>query len=284
MKNILVISGKGGTGKTCITSSFAVLAQDKVIADCDVDAANLHILLEPQIVEEHEFYSGRRFEIEESKCTQCGQCTRLCRFDAISDYRIDPFSCEGCAACFYGCPSDAILATDRLCGYWFISQTAYGPMVHARLNIAEENSGKLVTQVRQGAQKIAEETQADYVIIDGAPGIGCPVIASLSGVDLAVVVTEPTISGFHDLKRVVDLAEGFDINYIVCINKYDLDETKTAQIEQWCTHKEIAVAAKIPFDPKVVDAVVNRYPPVLIRDSRVSLEITKLWDAVLTNC
>jgi MinD superfamily P-loop ATPase len=194
VKQIVVISGKGGTGKTILTASFAALAQNKVMVDCDVDAADLHLLLQPEIKERHEFRSGMTARINAEICEQCGQCISVCRFDAISkDFIVDPVSCEGCTICSYVCPAGAITLEENISGEWFISNTKYGPLVHAKLGIAEENSGKLVMQVRQAAKEIAEKDNLDYVIIDGPPGIGCPVIASLSGVDLAVIVTEPTL-------------------------------------------------------------------------------------------
>ncbi len=193
MKQIVVISGKGGTGKTVITASLAALARSKVMADCDVDAADLHLLLNPKIKEKHEFRSGKTAIIDKKLCQQCGKCIAACRFNAISeDFTVDPVSCEGCGFCSHICPAEAIEMRENISGEWFISDTRFGPLVHARLGIAEENSGKLVTLVRQKAKESAENRGLDWVIIDGAPGIGCPVIASLSGVDCALVVTEPT--------------------------------------------------------------------------------------------
>lgn len=278
MKEILVISGKGGTGKTCVTASFAALAENKVIADCDVDAANLHMLLNPKVIEDHDFYSGYTVHINEDKCTQCGICLGVCRFDAIRNYQIDQLLCEGCCVCVHACPNEAIDFQNRMCGHWFVSETAYGPMVHARLGIAEENSGKLVTQVRKAATEIAEKQGIDLIITDGAPGTGCPVIASLSGVDLAVIVTEPTVSGLHDMERVVKLAAGFGVKCMVCINKFDLDEEKTQEIEAWCYDNGISVGARIPFDKKVTEAVVKQRPPVEIEGSKAAVEIRNLWD------
>jgi MinD superfamily P-loop ATPase len=280
VKEVLVISGKGGTGKTCITSAFAALAKDKVTADCDVDAANLYMLLNPRVVEEHEFYSGYTVRIDEDKCTECGICVGVCRFDAIHNYRIDELLCEGCCVCVHVCPHEAIDFQNRMCGHWFVSDTDYGPLVHAKLGIAEENSGKLVTQVRKTAAEVAKKHGADLIITDGAPGTGCPVIASLSGVDLAVIVTEPTVSGIHDMERVIKLADGFGVKCMVCINKYDLDEEKTKEIEIWCYDKGISLGAKIPFDKKVNDAVVKQRPPVEVEDSAAAVQMRNLWDKV----
>ncbi len=277
MKEILIISGKGGTGKTCITASFAALAKNKVMADCDVDAANLHLLLNPEVKEEHEFVSGNLLQIEKDKCTQCGICIGVCRFKAIKNYIIDPLLCEGCCVCAYACPNEAISIDDRLCGHWYLSNTKYGPMVHAKLGIAEENSGKLVTQVRKAANEVGANNNVDYIITDGAPGIGCAVIASLAGVSIAVIVTEPSRSGLHDMKRIVELAGKFKVKSLVCINKFDLDGKTTKEIEAWCYDNGISVVAKIPFDPMVNQAVVNQFPPVEQRDSKAAEEIEKLW-------
>jgi len=212
MKQIVVISGKGGTGKTVITGAFASLAKNKVMADCDVDAADLHLLLQPKIKERHDFRSGLSALIDKKICQQCGKCIAACRFDAItSSFVIDPISCEGCGFCSHICPAGAIKMKENLAGEWFISETRFGPMVHAKLGIAEENSGKLVSLVRQQAKDLAEKGNYDWVIIDGAPGIGCPVIASLTGIDCAVVVTEPTLSGLHDALRVIEVTSHFNV-------------------------------------------------------------------------
>jgi MinD superfamily P-loop ATPase len=231
MKEIVILSGKGGTGKTSIVASFAALAQSKVLADCDVDASDLHLLLSPSMKEESEFWSGQVAFIDKEKCTQCGLCQDLCRFEAIDDFKVDPISCEGCGFCSHVCPADAITMKESLSGRWFISETKYGPLVHARLGIAQENSGKLVALVRQHAKQIAERDGLDYIISDGPPGIGCPVISSLSGANLALLVTEPTLSGIHDLERVLSVCHHFGIPALVCVNKYNLNEDNTHQIE-----------------------------------------------------
>ena len=218
MKEIVILSGKGGTGKTTIVGSFAALAERKVLADCDVDAADLYLLLSPSRKQKSEFWSGQVAVINEEKCTQCDLCQELCRFDAIIDFKIDPVSCEGCGFCSHICPVEAITMRENMAGHWFISETKYGPLVHARLGIAQENSGKLVAVVRQQAKKIAENEGADLIISDGPPGIGCPVISSLSGVSLALLVTEPTLSGMHDLERVLGVCHHFGIPALVCIN------------------------------------------------------------------
>ncbi len=280
MKEIVVLSGKGGTGKTSIVGSLAALAKDKVLADCDVDAADLHLLLKPSLKEKTEFWSGQVAVIDEEKCNQCGLCQELCRFDAIKDYRVDPVACEGCGFCFHICPVDAITMEENLSGQWFISDTKYGLLVHARLGIAQENSGKLVAQVRQKARQIAQESNLDYIISDGPPGIGCPVISSLSGANTALLVTEPTLSGIHDLERVLGVCRHFGVTAVVCINKHDLNEENTRRIEGYCAEQGISVAAKIPFDNAVTEAMVQGKPVVEYSSGRVSQEIEKLWDSI----
>ena len=281
MKQIVVISGKGGTGKSVITGSFASLAKNKVMADCDVDAADLYLLLHPAVKETHEFSGGKTAFIDESRCTQCGKCQEVCRFEAIDNYVVNPISCEGCGVCFHICPEKAIKMVDNLSGKWFVSQTKYGPFVHAKLGVAEENSGKLVTLVRQNAKLIAEKGKKDFVIIDGPPGIGCPVIASLSGVDIALIVTEPTLSGIHDLERIAGVAHHFGIKSLVCINKYDLNLVVTRKIEEYCRHNNIELVGEIPFDISVTEALVRGLPIVEYSNNQVTAEIKNLWEKIL---
>jgi len=281
MKQIVVISGKGGTGKSVITASFASLAKNKVMADCDVDAADLYLLLHPTVKETHEFSGGKTAFIDERRCSQCGKCQEVCRFEAIDNCVVDPISCEGCGVCFHICPEKAIKMVDDLSGKWFISETKYGPFVHAKLGIAEVNSGKLVTLVRQNAKFIAEKEKRDFVIIDGPPGIGCPVIASLSGVDIALIVTEPTLSGIHDLERIVGVAHHFGIKGVVCINKYDLNLIITQKIEEYCRHNNIELVGKIPFDISVIEALVRGLPIVEYSNNQVTHEIKNLWEKIL---
>jgi len=280
MKEIVVLSGKGGTGKTSIVGSFAAIAKSKVLADCDVDAADLHLLLQPTVREEHEFWSGQVAIIDGEKCTQCGLCQELCRFEAIEDFRVDAVSCEGCGFCYHICPAEAITMTENLAGQWSISDTHYGPLVHARLGIAQENSGKLVATVRQQAKQIAEKHGVDYIISDGPPGIGCPVISSLSGANLALLVTEPTLSGIHDLERVLGVCHHFGVQAMVCINKYDINEDNTRQIERYCQSQGVEVAAKIPFDNAVTEAIVQGLPVVEYSQSKVTHEIDSLWQHI----
>jgi MinD superfamily P-loop ATPase len=277
MKEIVVLSGKGGTGKTSIVASFASLAQSKVLADCDVDAADLHLLLKPKVKEEKEFWSGQVAFIDEEKCTECGLCQELCHFEAIKDFKVDPISCEGCGFCYQVCPVDAIDMKDSMSGHSFISETKYGYLFHARLGIAQENSGKLVALVRQNAKLMAERENLDYIITDGPPGIGCPVISSLSGANLALLVTEPTLSGIHDLERVIGVCRHFGVPVLVCINKYDINEVNTSRIESYCNSEGIEVAAKIPFDNVMTEAIVEGLPVVEYSDNGVTRQIKELW-------
>jgi len=280
VKEVVVLSGKGGTGKTSIVGSFAVVAKNKALADCDVDAADLHMLLRPTVKEENEFWSGQVAVIDEEKCTQCGLCEQVCRFDAIKDFKVDPISCEGCGFCYQVCPAEAVTMKECLSGHWFIAETPYGPLIHARLGITEENSGKLVALVRQNSRLIADKNGLDYIITDGPPGIGCPVISSLSGANLALIVTEPTLSGIHDLERVLSVCSHFGIPPLVCINKYDINEENTHQIEQFCLGQGVEVVSKIPLDNAVTEALVQGLPVVEYSRNRVSQEIEALWQRI----
>jgi len=281
MKQIAIISGKGGTGKTVLTASFASLADNKVMVDCDVDAADLHLLLHPIVKEKQEFTGGKTANIDLKLCIECGKCIEVCRFDAINDdFEVDPIACEGCALCSYICPAEAIVMKDNKSGNWFISETKYGPLVHAKLNIAEENSGKLVAKVRQIAKEIAEQNDMNYVIIDGPPGIGCPVIASLTGVNTAVIVTEPTLSGIHDMKRVFEVASHFEIDTKVIVNKYDLNEDKTESIKSICEEENVDLVGLIPFSREVSESIVKGLPIVEYMENDVSKEIISIWQKI----
>lgn len=281
MKEVVILSGKGGTGKTSIVASFAALAQNKVLADCDVDAADLYLLVEPEVKKSEEFWSGQVASIDKEKCTECGLCQEKCHFGAIRDYTVDEVSCEGCGLCSRVCPVDAITIKPSITGYWFISDTRYGTLVHAKLGIGEENSGKLVTIVRNNAKLVAEERKLGYIISDGPPGIGCPVIASLSGASLALLVTEPTLSGIHDLERVLALCRHFGIPPVVCINKYDINEENSYRIEDYCHKEGVEVAAKVPFDNVVTEALVHCLPVVEYSSNGVALQIKELWQIIL---
>jgi MinD superfamily P-loop ATPase len=282
MKELVIISGKGGTGKTSVTGSFAALAENAILADCDVDAADLHLLLSPDVQKEHDFYSGYEAIIRTDDCTGCGLCEELCRFDAISSedgvYRISPFGCEGCGVCVEFCPAKAIDFPEALCGKWFQSQTRHGQMVHAKLGIAAENSGKLVATVRDQAKKAAEAAGSDWLIIDGPPGTGCPVIASISGVDAVLIVTEPTLSGEHDLLRVLQLSNHFKIPAFICVNKWDINPDMTARIEEAAGNAGATVLGRIPYDSSITQAQIQGQSIVEWNDGAASNSIQTLWE------
>ncbi len=282
MQELVIISGKGGTGKTSIVSSLASLAENMVLCDADVDAADLHLIMAPNIIQSTDFQGGNTAVINSEKCTGCGLCRRLCRWNAISeDYVIDSIECEGCGVCYYFCPEKAIDFPPNTCGEWYISETRFGPMVHARLGIAEENSGKLVTLVRNEAKKIAKEKNLQMIITDGAPGVGCPVIASIGGADMLLVVTEPTVSGVHDLLRVVELADFFRIPAMVCVNKYDLNPEKTKEIENLALSRNLPFLGGIPFDTAFTKSMVqgmNLFE--YTSDSPACLAVKEMWTKI----
>jgi MinD superfamily P-loop ATPase len=284
MKQIAVLSGKGGTGKTTITASLAVLATNAVIADCDVDAPDLHMLLHPQIMETYDFKGSKLAVIDETKCTQCGLCREKCRFDAITEnFQVDPLACEGCGVCTIVCPTSAVTLTERISGHAYVSKTKYGLMSHAMLSPSESNSGKLVTLVRQNAKILAQKENANFIIIDGPPGIGCPVIASVTGVDVGLIVTEPTMSGIHDLERALQLLKHFNVPPIVCINMYDINKENTEQIVRFCKKNGAHVAGKIPFNPIVTEAMVEGKPvQEYAPGSDVAREIGVVWKSILS--
>lgn len=284
MKKITILSGKGGTGKTTITAAFAVLAKKAVIADCDVDAPDLHMLLHPEILETREFRGSKIAVIDETKCVKCGVCREKCRFDAITqNFTVDPFSCEGCGVCTIVCPVNAVTLTEKISGYAYISKIKHGFMAHALLNPGESNSGKLVTLVRQNAKLLAEKERNNLIIIDGPPGIGCPVIASVTGVDAGLVVTEPTMSGIHDLERALRLLRHFNVRPFVCVNMYDINEENTNKISRFCEENSVEVVGNIPFNPVVTEAMVNgktviEYSP----ECDVAKEIKAIWNRLCT--
>lgn len=288
MKEIVVISGKGGTGKTSIAACFAALSESAVLADCDVDASDLHLILKPDIKQTTDFIGGKRAQIVAEKCIGCGKCKELCKFDAIKlngpansiikkTFAIDPVRCEGCKVCVEFCPANAIDFKDCVNGQWFISDTRFGPMVHARLGIAEENSGKLVTLLRKEAKRIAEEQKMELLIVDGSPGIGCPVIASITGADLVLIVTEPTLSGQHDLQRVAELAANFKIPALVCINKADINPEITEEIEKDAENKGLKVAGRIRYTQDFTKAQIAESTVIEYTDGEVSEDIKSLW-------
>ena len=258
MKQLAVISGKGGTGKTTITAAFASIAENAVIADCDVDAADMHLILKPRVLVKEDYYGLELARIDPELCIECGQCREFCRFGAVTEnLEVDPHSCEGCAVCTIVCPERAVSMEKRISGQFFSSETRFGPMAHARLGIGEEASGKLVSAVRSNAKKLAEQYHKDLIIIDGPPGTGCSAIAAITGTDLVLVVSEPTVSGIHDLKRVFELAAHFQIPVVVCINKYDINEENTRLIEKLCTELGIPVLGRLPYDDIATKAMLK---------------------------
>jgi MinD superfamily P-loop ATPase len=282
MKELVIISGKGGTGKTSIISAFAAMAENKVLCDADVDAADLHLIMAPAILEHHDFTGGNKAVINKDRCTECGLCRELCRWDAISeDFVVDTISCEGCGVCWYFCPEKAIDFPEKTCGEWYISDTRFGPMVHARLGIAEENSGKLVTLARQEAKKLAEARGLNLILTDGPPGVGCPVIASMGGATAVLIVAEPTVSGRHDMERVAQLAAHFRVPALLSINKFDLNPDEAQTIEDVATAHNIRVLNRVPFDPAFTRAMVQGKTIVEFDgNSEGNKAVRKMWDQV----
>ena len=291
MKELVVISGKGGTGKTSITASLATLAESVVIADCDVDAADLHLVLEPTIRRREDFSGGSKASIHAESCTVCGECVEVCRFEAIHfdgpqnelvhrTFRVDPVACEGCGLCAHFCSYEAVEFKPATNGEWYVSDTRSGPMVHARLFAGEENSGKLVSVVRREARELAEREGKELVLIDGSPGIGCPVIASLSGVDQALIVAEPTLSGQHGSRRVMELIEHFGISACLCVNKWDLYPELTAELEREAAARGLAVLGRIRYDRAVTDAQVELRTIVEHTTEGVGADVRELWQSL----
>lgn len=286
MKELVVVSGKGGTGKTSLTACFAVMAGSAVVADCDVDAPDLHLLLAPQTIARHEFRSGRQATIRPADCTGCGACAEACRFGAIRSragsprYSVDPVACEGCGVCVDLCPSGAVDFHERVCGEWMVSLTRCGTLVHARLAVGGENSGRLVSTVRREARLVGERSGAEILIVDGPPGIGCPVIASLTGADLALVVTEPTVSGEHDLGRLLALADHFRVPIAVCVNKWDINPELAQSIETASHERGVGLAGRIGYDPGVTRAQQDGRTAVEAEAPSAG-EIAAVWDRVL---
>jgi MinD superfamily P-loop ATPase len=282
MPQISIVSGKGGTGKTTITGAFSYLFKKSVIADCDVDAADLHLIVDPKILKSEIFEGGQTAKIDKSKCAQCGTCIELCRFDAINDnFEIDPLACEGCGVCVWNCPATAISMEPDNSGEWYVSETTFGPLVHAKLGPGQENSGKLVTLVRNTASKIAEEKGLETVLIDGPPGIGCAAMASLTGVDSALIVAEPTLSGAHDFKRIVELIHQFKIKGFACINKSDLNNDQTESIIRLCQEKGVTFLGGIPFSLGVIKAMVNGKTIMEFKEDKAAMAISQIWQNFL---
>lgn len=301
MKELVIISGKGGTGKTSIVASFSALAQNHVMVDCDVDAADMHLILHPEIERTTEFYSGKQAEILPDKCQKCGRCIEVCKFNAISkqchsgldpesheamhkmqcdSYIVDEIKCEGCGACYFNCPHNAVKFEQVKSGDWFESKTRFGKLIHAKLGIAEENSGKLVSEIRNHARLVTKQNNNELIITDGSPGIGCPVIASISGAHLVLIVTEPTLSGIHDAERVFELTQHFKIPASVCINKYDLNLDLTRQMEDFCAKNNVEVVGKIPYSREFTDAMIKGLSVVEYSNSEVAQKIKEMWNKV----
>ena len=282
MKELIVISGKGGTGKTSLIAAFASLAENKVLCDADVDAADLHLIMDPHISIRTDFRSGHTANIDKKKCTECGLCLDLCKFSAISnDFKVNHIDCEGCGVCVYFCPEKAIDFPENTCGQWFYAETRFGPMVHARLGIAEENSGKLVTLVRQESKRLADEKNLDLILTDGHPGVGCPVLASIGGASAVLIVTEPTLSGIHDMERVVQLANHFNVPAMVCVNKFDLNQDLTRDIENFAKDEGMACLGRIPFDPVFTKAMVQGQTIFEYNsESKAGQAVEKIWNAL----
>ncbi|NPV07050.1 MAG: 4Fe-4S binding protein [Anaerolineae bacterium] len=284
MKECVVLSGKGGTGKTSVLAALADLAardHKLVLADADVDAANLELLVSPRLAERHDFVGGRVAEIDPDLCRGCELCLEVCRFGAILDgegLRVDPVGCEGCASCFYSCPANAIEMRDRLSGQWFRSETDLGPLFHARLSPGQENSGKLVAQVKMAARLRAASEKADLLLVDGPPGIGCPAIAATSGAQLALLVAEPSVSGVHDLARILATTRHFGVPAVVCINKADINLTQTERIGEMCSREGVPLLGQIPFDPAMVETLVRLEPVTRAAGSPAAEAVRSLWE------
>jgi MinD superfamily P-loop ATPase len=290
MKEIVIISGKGGTGKTSLTASFAALAGNAVLADCDVDAADLHLVLAPTIRRREAFRCGNEAMIRQADCIGCGACLARCRFDAVrkttggageATFSIDATACEGCGVCVWSCPVKAIDFPERISGEWFVSDTRHGPLVHARLIPGGENSGKLVSQVREAARAIAVERKAGLILVDGPPGIGCAVIASVTGASLVVIVTEPTLSGAHDLGRVLELAGHFKIQAAVCVNKWDLNAEMTERIERDATRAGAVLAGRVRYDKGVTRAQLQGLAVVETDAGPLGDDIRAVWKTLI---
>lgn len=292
MKQVVVLSGKGGTGKTTVAAALAHLASEElslVLADGDVDAANLELVLEPGKLEEHDFMSGKRAVIDPEACTGCGICESVCRFEAIRSltetslnpvYRVDGLSCEGCAACYYQCPDDAIRMEEQLAGRWFRSDTRFGPLFHAHLFAGQENSGKLVTLVKQQGRLLASDTGAELLLVDGPPGIGCPVISASAGADMALLVVEPTVAGVHDLERVLGTTQHFGVPSLVIINKADLNVHRSDEVAVFCAEQGIELVGRIPYDTVVTEAMVLGRPVTAYADGAVSAALRDVWGRI----
>jgi len=281
MRELVVISGKGGTGKTSIVASFAALSENAVLADCDVDAADLHLVLSPSLMEKEIFRSGFKPVVDRLLCTECGRCRELCRFSAIeTPTAFNYLNCEGCGVCADNCPQKAIIMEDNACGEVFVSSTRFGIMVHAALGIAEENTGRLVTRVRKLARERAEAAGASLIIADGSPGIGCPVIASIVDSTLALVISEPTVSGIHDTMRVISLAKHFNVKAAVVINKSDINTAIAAAMKAMCRENQIPCIGEIPFDQSFTEAMIHKKSVVEYQSGGITEALKNVWNTV----
>lgn len=285
MRELVVVSGKGGTGKTSLTAAFAFLAGENVLCDADVDAADLHLLLKPEVRKRTDFIGGGKAVIDPGLCTRCGLCRDLCRFAAIdADFLVDGIACEGCGVCVDLCPAQAIEFPIQKCGEWFISDTRMGPMVHARLGIAEENSGKLVSCIRQEAKKLAEQRGFELIITDGPPGIGCPVIAAIGGATALALIVEPTVSGLHDMTRLADLAVHFRAPCLLCVNKFDLNIEMTEKLEEMARQRKMTVVGRIPFDPLFTRAMIEgQTVSEYQQDAATAMAVQEVWEAIINS-
>jgi MinD superfamily P-loop ATPase len=287
MKEITILSGKGGAGKTSIAAALASVIQNAVFCDNDVDAADLHLIFNPEIKESYTFSSGNKAVINTEECTNCGLCADYCRFDAIhisasGQLEVNHFQCEGCRLCERVCPAEAITMIENNNNFWYVSETRFGTLVHAKMGPGEENSGKLVTEVRRKAREIATEIKADFIVNDGPPGIGCSAIASVTGTDLVLLVIEPTLSGLHDAARLVELADSFKIPIQAVINKFDINPEITGKVETYLSDKNIPLAGKLAFEPKMVESMVAEKTIVeFAPDNEISNEILYVWKNIL---
>ncbi len=292
MKQLVILSGKGGTGKTTVTAALAHLASQSVsivLTDADVDAANLELVLDPERLESHEFMSGKLAVIDPEDCTACGICESVCRFEAIQPlgelasydaFRVDPLACEGCASCFYQCPEDAIRMEEQHAGRWFRSDTHFGSLFHAHLFAGQENSGKLVTLVKQQGRLLALDEDAKLLLVDGPPGIGCPVISASAGADMALLVVEPTVSGVHDLERILSTTEHFGVPALVAINKADLNPKRADDIAAYCAELNVEMVGRIPYDEVVTEAMVEGYPVTAYANGDVTAAMQSIWERI----
>ncbi|MHA2021240.1 MAG: nucleotide-binding protein [Candidatus Thorarchaeota archaeon] len=278
---IAIVSGKGGTGKTTIAAAFTAISQNLVTADCDVDAPDLHILLQPETKKTEEFQSSKVALINQETCTECGLCVERCRFEAIDPPKVNAIACEGCGVCAYVCPEKAVEMTPRISGFLYESMTRFGPMSHAKLLPGEGNSGKLVTEVRKQAQELARKNDQDITLIDGSPGIGCPVIATVSNTKLGVIVTEPTMSGIHDMERVMTLLERFRVHTMVIVNKYDLNPENTERIEEICAENGVDFLGTIPFDSVMTESMVAaKTLPEFDPNHKITRLLKSMWGKI----